>query len=172
MIRIRFRDHYSDYFTLHAGVPQGSVLSPTLYILYTNDLPEPLYPTTLTLSYADDITQLAAHGNIRFPARRTQREVDRIAAWELLWRIKTNPNKSKITYFHRRCGVPAPVELKTSTSRTFISRSPSTVTLGVTLDTSLTLKTHITAKTGMAGIALSRLNKLRVKLLHLFVSFD
>ena len=50
----------SDFFKINAGVPPRSVLAPTLFLLYTNDLlfipvDAPGDPsTTLTVSYADD----------------------------------------------------------------------------------------------------------------------
>jgi hypothetical protein len=50
--RVKVGNDYSELTSIHAGVPQGSLLGPLLYLLYTADLPTS--PRTLRATFADD----------------------------------------------------------------------------------------------------------------------
>ena len=63
--------HSSNFHPINAGVPQGSVLAPTLFLLHINDL---LFTTTNPIhSYADDSTLLS---NIQSPQAFSMLELD------------------------------------------------------------------------------------------------
>ena len=55
---VKVDDEDSEICTINAGVPQGSVLGPILYTIYTSDLPEIQNVTIAT--YADDTAIIAS----------------------------------------------------------------------------------------------------------------
>ena len=57
-----YRNHTSKQRQFKTGVPQGGVLSPTVFNIYTADLPPPRAPVQV-MSYADDITITSTHKN-------------------------------------------------------------------------------------------------------------
>ncbi len=88
---ISIGNEISNNINLLSGVPQGSVLSPTLYTLYTNDIPD-AGPGCLVTMYADDVTQV-----ITTPSKsrnmmkiKAEREIERINRYE-----KNVENKNK-----------------------------------------------------------------------------
>ncbi len=68
---------------IFSGAPQGSVLSPTLYTIFTNDIPPPGQGCTDIL-YADDITQIVTtpSKSKRMMKIKLEREIERINRFE------------------------------------------------------------------------------------------
>ena len=96
-VGIRHSNEISTTINVQSGVPQGSIISPTLFILFTSDLPPPR-PGRMDLLFADDVTQVIEyhHKSKLMLARRTVKEINRINKYECKWKIKASKNKFKI----------------------------------------------------------------------------
>jgi hypothetical protein len=82
---------------MEAGVPQGSVLSPILYNLYTNDTPQ---ATNLYLAlFADDTCLYATDRKEGYIVRKLQRGLDSNVAWCEPWNIKFDEDNTRAIYF-------------------------------------------------------------------------
>lgn len=94
---ISLPNHEGPPFQLHSGVLQGSSISPTLYTIYTHDIPPPATNGTNIL-YADDITQIIIQPGLsrKMLARKIEREIKHINTYEHKWKIKTNTTKFTI----------------------------------------------------------------------------
>ena len=96
--QIKIGKYIGTKIQLRAGVPQGSILSPTSFIFYTHDIPAPVTKTDVDVIFADNITQLIINeGNDKEEvAIQTEREIVRVNKYEKVWKIKTNKNKFKM----------------------------------------------------------------------------
>ena len=78
-----------------AGVPQGSVLSPLLFLIYVNDLPKPHNRQNSKSQFADDTALWAASKNVQFAAELLHKDLQKLAKWCAKWRIKLNIEKNQ-----------------------------------------------------------------------------
>ena len=78
------------------GVPQGFVLSPTLFNIYIDDTP-PTPRNINIMSYADDFTITSTHNEIPTATAKLQSYLNTLQTWFNTNRLKVAPTKSTIT---------------------------------------------------------------------------
>ena len=80
-----------------AGLPQGSVLAPTLYTLWSADLIESLRSVsrTETYVYADDTATLSAGSTLELARSRAQHAADVMVRWAAKWKMTIAGQKTQ-----------------------------------------------------------------------------
>ena len=131
----------SDKISPIAGVPQRSVLSPLLFLIYVNDLPNPYHRQNSKSQSADDTALWAASKNVQFAAKRLRKDLRKLAKWCAKWRIKLNPEKTKVIIFSR-----SPLARKSEPILKLYGERlkiyPQVKFLGITFDSKLTFHKH------------------------------
>ena len=138
--QVKINETLTNIFPIKAGVPQGSVLGPTLYLLYTADLP--VAQDITAAMYADDTAILSINSCPKDASVQLQKYIDELQKWFRQWRIKINETKStQITFALRKKTCP-PVTLNGK----LIPQNNEVKYLGIHLDRRLTWRSHIWSK--------------------------
>ena len=104
-----YNNQTSKIHIFKTGVPQGGVLSPSLFNLYLSDIPTPANPLINLTGYADDITITATHTNYRTAETILQPYLDSITNWAEQNNLILNTSKTQTTLF-----TPDPAEYSKS----------------------------------------------------------
>ena len=88
-----YRNHTSSHRQFKTGVPQGGVLSPTLFNIYTADIPPPRAPVQV-MAYADDITITSTHISTCAARKYIQPYLHKVFAWTKRNNLTLDPDKT------------------------------------------------------------------------------
>lgn len=149
--KVKVQNELTPLFPINAGVPQGSVLAPLLYLIYTADLPST--PNATTATFADDTAIMVSNDNPGTASLLLQVNLDLIQNWLKKWRIKINEAKSTHVTFTNRKGNCPPVKL----NNVQIPQSDDAKYLGMHIDRRLTWRKHIFTKRKQLGLKLHQL---------------
>uniref|UniRef100_A0A0B7BRX1 Reverse transcriptase domain-containing protein n=2 Tax=Arion vulgaris TaxID=1028688 RepID=A0A0B7BRX1_9EUPU len=126
--------------TLEEGLPQGSALSCTLFLIFINDLPSLL--NTQKALFADDLVIWTSEKYPVLTRAKLNRTLAIISTYCNLWKLKVNEQKTVYTTFSRS---------PKTTQRTFrltmngalLKKEENPTYLGVKLDKQLRMTEHI-----------------------------
>ena len=127
-----------------AGLPQGSVLAPTLYTLWSADLITALrdVPSTDIFMYADDTATLSSGPSIEVAARRAQQAADVISTWAARWKMRVSGEKTQAIVLSQWARDATGLNIKVSGAD--VKAGSTLRLLGVTFDRMLNFGPHCT----------------------------
>ena len=171
----------SEKSELECGVPQGTVLGPTLFTLYTAPLEDILVKHGCDfMLFADDTQLYITCKNPSTVKDAIELCIDDIRKWMRDNLLMLNDSKTEVIYFSSRyCNSKCSPSLESlRIGDSTIETSHTVRNLGVMFDENLTLSSHIKSICKSASFALYKIGKIRrmldqnttEKLVHAFVT--
>ena len=153
--RVKIDNTRSKQIILREGVPQGGVLSPTLFLVYINDLTKEISRHVSNSLHADDLAVWTSSEYSSVAAVRLQETINRIDQWTEKWGLNLNVTKTCSTLFTLSTKKE---EVKLKLHDSFIPLVENPTFLGVTFDPRLTWNEHLV---GVEGRSLKRLSLMK-----------
>ena len=122
------------------GIPQGSALSCTLFLILINDLPDCL--NVQNAMFADDLVMWTTGTDTNKMQNRLNQSLSNLSTYCEFWKLKINCRKTVYTVFTLST-ITAHTALYLKVQDQNIEKDENPCYLGIRLDPRLTFKTHI-----------------------------
>ena len=130
----------SSWCSINAGVLQGSVLGPLLFLIFINDVVQVIVNSEVCL-FADDTLMYVCCDNRDDGASRLNRDLELLNIWAKKWHIKFSASKSKTMLFTSKSKEYD--GLKITLDGNTVDWIPSHKHLGIILNSNLKWTDHI-----------------------------
>ena len=156
---VHYMGNDSHVETIKCGVPQGSVLGPLLFIIYTNDLPGCLN-LTKSILFADDTTIYLSSNNISYLYTTMNGELLKLTDWFRANKLSLNISKTNyILFTYQNRQVVTNIDLQLSDIS--IERTKYTKFLGIYIDEKLKWDEHINVLKTKISKSFFAINKVK-----------
>ena len=142
--RVVLNGQSSSWTNVKAGVPQGSILGPLLFLIYINDLADGL--SSNTKLFADDTSLFSVIHDSVITTLELNSDLSRIKQWTFQWKMSFNPDPNKQAQeviFSKKLKIICHPTIHFSNNN--VSQASSQNHLGLTLDNRLTFDKHLTS---------------------------
>jgi len=145
----------------NAGVPQGSILGPLLFLIFINDIVQ-VVENPIFL-FADDASLMKTFKNIEEATASINRDLLHLAQWAHLWRITFNALKTVFMIISLRLHLPYPNPILLL-NNTPLKQVQQERYLGMVLSSNMSWKNHIHSLTSKASKRIGLLFSMKEKL--------
>ena len=138
---VTFGNASSQKLVMKQGVPQGSVISPLLFIIHIDDITDNIPPEVMVSLFADDVALYSSSIDLATAEARIQEALNVVAQWCTKWNLTISVGKCEASFFstnsHESKWRP-----KLTIGEEEIPYSENPKFLGVTYDKQLTFTEH------------------------------
>lgn len=150
--------HSSEHFDITCGVPQGSVLGPTLFNMYINDIFD-VSKSLKFILFADDTTIFCSSENYDDLVSTLNVEMNRVKHWLDVNKLSLNLNKTKIMLFSSSNSSYSEIDLIIDGVQ--IETVNENAFLGVIIDSNISWKAHIRLIKTKISKSISIINRVK-----------
>ena len=159
----------STVLNLRSGVPQGSVLAPTLFLIFINDLCDTLNNTPIVsnlgvaaecLVYADDTLILCSGSKERSVILSSNMLLEKAELWSRTWEMSFNPQKTDAMFFSKQHHDP---KWQVLFAGKYLRYVDSHIRLGYTISSDLSTTKHVDSICRKVAQSIFLLRRLSMK---------
>jgi hypothetical protein len=147
--RVIINGEFSEWGDIEAGVPQGSVLGPLLFLIFINDITYVIRHCKIRL-FADDTCLYIEVDDPNIQAQELNQDLASLDRWAKKWHVDFSPPKTEELIVSRKRN--SPLHPVSTLDGTTIKRVPHHKHLGLILSNDLTWNQHITETTDKATL--------------------
>jgi hypothetical protein len=159
--RVMIDGVYSEWGNLNAGVPQGSVLGPLLFLIFINDITHVVRNCKIRL-FADDTCLFIEVEEPDTASDMIEEDLENLSSWANKWKVNFSPPKTEEMVITRKR--VKPLHRPVSLNNVPVTRVEHHKHLGLTLSKDLTWKVHVNEISDKAVRRLGILRSLKYKL--------